>query len=67
MLKRKADPPGRKTVAHRHRPLPSNPEDLVRAMFRKAQGKPPIMEGKKPFEDSPQCHEDEPVSVQSGE
>ena len=66
MLKRKAGQPGRKTVVHRHRPLPSNPEDLVRAMFRKAQGKPPIMEGKKPFEDSPLCTEGKPGSVQSG-
>ena len=49
----------KKKARHRHRPLPSNPEDLAIAMFRKADGKPQIMEGKKPFEDSPLCDEDE--------
>ena len=31
---------------------------LCSAMFRKADGKPQIVEGKKPFEDSPLCDED---------
>ena len=60
MKKLKTGQSARKTTSrHRHRPLPSNPEDLVRAMFRKADGKPQLPQGKKAFEDSPNCHADE--------
>ncbi len=51
------DPPKK---MHRHRRLPDKPEALMRAMFRKADGKPPLPEQyNAPLEDHPECLEDE--------